>query len=102
MKADRAVDTPTAVDRRRLILGTSGIGRRPGIARASVAANAPQVAPSADPVTHYRTKTIDGIKIFYREAGPEDAPGRAAAARLSDLVAHVPQPDAARSRTAIT
>ncbi len=25
-------------------------------------------------VTHYRTRTIDGIKIFYREAGPADAP----------------------------
>ena len=25
-------------------------------------------------VTYYRTKTIDGIKIFYREAGPADAP----------------------------
>src|SRR5580692_1911844 len=24
--------------------------------------------------THYRTITIDGISIFYREAGPKDAP----------------------------
>ena len=26
------------------------------------------------PVTHYRTATVDGIKIFYCEAGPKDAP----------------------------
>ena len=26
------------------------------------------------PVTYHRTKAIDGIKIFYREAGPKDAP----------------------------
>ena len=24
--------------------------------------------------THYRTATIDGLNIFYREAGPKDAP----------------------------
>ena len=24
--------------------------------------------------THYRIATIDGLNIFYREAGPEDAP----------------------------
>src|SRR5262249_60223781 len=26
------------------------------------------------PATHYRTATIDGLNIFYREAGPKDAP----------------------------
>jgi pimeloyl-ACP methyl ester carboxylesterase len=26
------------------------------------------------PVTHHRTKTIDGIRLFYREAGPANAP----------------------------
>src|SRR5690349_1836008 len=26
------------------------------------------------PVTHHRTATIEGLKIFYREAGPLDAP----------------------------
>src|SRR5262249_5140459 len=34
-------------------------------------------APSRDEapiVTYYRTKTIDGMKIFYREAGPANAP----------------------------
>jgi pimeloyl-ACP methyl ester carboxylesterase len=28
----------------------------------------------AIPVTHYRTKEVDGVKIFYREAGPENGP----------------------------
>ena len=27
------------------------------------------------PVTHHRSVTIDGVNIFYREAGPADAPG---------------------------
>src|SRR5712692_12079944 len=27
-----------------------------------------------DTVTHYRTKEVDGIKIFYRQAGPEAGP----------------------------
>ncbi len=31
-------------------------------------------AAAGIPVTHHRTATIDGVKIFYREAGPEDAP----------------------------
>jgi hypothetical protein len=28
----------------------------------------------AAPVTHHRTETVDGVNIFYREAGPADAP----------------------------
>lgn len=31
-------------------------------------------AASAMPTTRYQTKTVDGIGIFYREAGPADAP----------------------------
>lgn len=31
-------------------------------------------AASAVPVLHYRTATVDGVKVFYREAGPADAP----------------------------
>ena len=31
-------------------------------------------ASRAAPVTHHRTTTIDGVSIFYREAGPADAP----------------------------
>jgi pimeloyl-ACP methyl ester carboxylesterase len=36
-----------------------------------LAALAAQAAAAA---THHRTKTIDGVEIFYREAGPADAP----------------------------
>jgi pimeloyl-ACP methyl ester carboxylesterase len=32
------------------------------------------MAEAAAPVTHYRTADIDGVSIFYREAGPADAP----------------------------
>ena len=39
-----------------------------GTARAQTSAHAVQN------VTHYRTATIEGISIFYREAGPPDAP----------------------------
>jgi pimeloyl-ACP methyl ester carboxylesterase len=31
-------------------------------------------ASGAVPVTHHRTTTIDGVHVFYREAGPADAP----------------------------
>ena len=26
------------------------------------------------PVTHYRTTKVEGLNVFYREAGPRDAP----------------------------
>ena len=26
------------------------------------------------PITHHRSETIDGVKVFYREAGPKDGP----------------------------
>jgi pimeloyl-ACP methyl ester carboxylesterase len=32
------------------------------------------IAATVFPVTHHRTMSIDGIKLFYREAGPYDAP----------------------------
>jgi pimeloyl-ACP methyl ester carboxylesterase len=39
------------------------------------ARRAPTFAASAPaPVTHYRSANIDGVNIFYREAGPQDAP----------------------------
>jgi pimeloyl-ACP methyl ester carboxylesterase len=31
-------------------------------------------AAHAAPITHHRTTKIDGVNIFYREAGPSDAP----------------------------
>jgi pimeloyl-ACP methyl ester carboxylesterase len=63
----------TLLDRRRLVLGLSGAA----VAVASPAASAKPQADAPDtgyPVVYHRTKTVDGIKIFYREAGPKDAP----------------------------
>lgn len=34
----------------------------------------PAAVQPATTVTHYRTATIDGVSMFYREAGPADAP----------------------------
>ncbi len=52
-----------------LLLGTlSAVG-----AHAQPAVPAATARP-APPVIHYRTETIDGVKIFYREAGPADGP----------------------------
>jgi len=42
-------------------------------AHAQSAAPAATARP-APPVIHYRTETIDGVKVFYREAGPADGP----------------------------
>ncbi|WP_250528810.1 alpha/beta hydrolase [Caballeronia sp. ATUFL_F1_KS4A] len=41
---------------------------------ASNATPAVSIANPTPPVTHYRTATIDGLTIFFREAGPQDAP----------------------------
>src|SRR5262249_8345165 len=46
--------------------GTTNTTINPSAARAHGDARAP--------ATHYRTATIDGLNIFYREAGPTDAP----------------------------
>src|ERR1700753_3290185 len=34
----------------------------------------PRRAAATIPTTHHRAVTIDGVKVFYREAGPEKAP----------------------------
>ena len=39
-----------------------------------IAARADVPVHDASIVTHYRTATIDGVSIFYREAGPTDGP----------------------------
>src|SRR5262249_12193487 len=44
-------------------------------ARMATPASGPRaVAPHTVVVTHHRTATIDGVNIFYREAGPADGP----------------------------
>lgn len=71
-----AVTPPqTLLDRRSIVAGLSGVV----VAGASPAAAAkPQReghgGSGAYPVTYHRTRSVDGIKIFYREAGPKDAP----------------------------
>src|SRR6187402_3429665 len=76
MKTAETTRTPALLDRRRLVMGLSGAA----VAVASTAASAkPErdehtAAGASYPVTYHRTATVDGIKIFYREAGPKDAP----------------------------
>ena len=72
MKADRAANALPAVDRRKVFFGLPVLAAGVASARGALAANSSQVGPSAIPVTHYRTKEVDGVKIFYREAGPEN------------------------------
>ena len=74
MKADRAANMLPAVDRLKVFFGLPMLAAGIASARGALAANSSQVAPGAIPVTHYRTKEVDGIKIFYREAGPENGP----------------------------
>jgi pimeloyl-ACP methyl ester carboxylesterase len=40
----------------------------------AIAAPASPAGQPAPPVIHYRTATVDGVKIFYREAGPANGP----------------------------
>ena len=46
----------------------------PNAAFAQCAPDKAGLAAAAVPVIHYKSITIDGTKIFYREAGPRDAP----------------------------
>src|SRR5271157_2806189 len=75
MQAARATRKPFAIDRRRIFLGLPALSAGFTLARGtSAAAAAAAVTGGSAAVTHYRTKTVDGIQIFYREAGPEDGP----------------------------
>jgi pimeloyl-ACP methyl ester carboxylesterase len=76
MNADQVTRKPVAMDRRRLFLGlpvlAAGMAWTPGaFAESSQAARGSE---SSTIITHHRTRDVDGIKIFYREAGPKDAP----------------------------
>lgn len=46
----------------------------PALAQSSCPAMAAGLQARTVPVIHYRTETIDGTKVFYREAGPAGAP----------------------------
>ena len=96
MKIAQVTDMPLRLDRRRLLLGLSGLAAAAACPQSASAKSSQRGVRNGGRLSrsrYHRTKTIDGIKIFYREAGPEGCARRAAAARLSDLVAHVPQPD---------
>ncbi|ACL62619.1 alpha/beta fold hydrolase [Methylobacterium nodulans] len=45
-----------------------------GLAAASIASTSPQAVPSVSVTTTYHRTEVDGVSIFYREAGPKDAP----------------------------
>jgi len=54
-----------------LLLATAGVA----LPVAATATTPSAVASARAPITvHYRTATIEGVKVFYREAGPADGP----------------------------
>ena len=73
MHAGRITEPSLAIGRR-LFLGLSAFS---AAATAMIGASAGQSSgtrPDPTSTTRYRTRTVDGIKIFYREAGPADGP----------------------------
>jgi len=72
-KAPHLADTSVALNRRRFSLGLPLLVAGAAAPQEVVAAKAPS-RDEAPIVTYYRTKTIAGMKIFYREAGPANAP----------------------------
>ncbi|EAS49170.1 alpha/beta hydrolase fold family [Aurantimonas manganoxydans SI85-9A1] len=79
MNVERTTDSRPAVDRRSLLLGLTMAVAGTAAPRVASAAGTSEgggirAVVSPIPTTHYKTETIDGIGIFYREAGPVDAP----------------------------
>jgi pimeloyl-ACP methyl ester carboxylesterase len=56
------------------VAGVSGLGQTAGAAAPPAAPPAAQAPMPAWPEVRYRTVKVDGLDIFYREAGPKDAP----------------------------
>ncbi|QJU60144.1 alpha/beta hydrolase [Sphingomonas sp. AP4-R1] len=50
------------------------LGLAPTLPAAAQSAGLPRAGVPAPPIIHYREETIDGVKVFYREAGPKDGP----------------------------
>ena len=69
MKAPRVPDDPPVVDRRRLIRAVPALAAGLATLRGASAAG-----PLPSSVTHYHTKKVGDVNIFYREAGPPSAP----------------------------
>jgi hypothetical protein len=66
---------------RRAVIARSALGGAAGLSTASVATAAPPgpgpetpALPSTSASLTYRTVSVDGLNIFYRQAGPDDAP----------------------------
>lgn len=55
-------------------LALLALSTTPATGFAQCAPNKPVLAAQAVPVVHYRSVMVDGVKVFYREAGPKDAP----------------------------
>ena len=70
--ADVPHASPSLLDRRLWLLGVSGMAvaaastAHPSRNRSATAAG----TTGSYPVTYHRTASVDGINIFYREAGP--------------------------------
>jgi pimeloyl-ACP methyl ester carboxylesterase len=73
MKEARPTRPAVNLNRRRLSLGLPLLAAGAALPRQALAAK-PAPHGKAPVVTHHRTSSVDGIKIFYREAGPKDAP----------------------------
>jgi len=70
MKNAHLIDTPCAIlDRRRFALALPLLAAGAASPQDALAAKA-SPGDKAPIATHHRTKTIDGMNIFYREAGP--------------------------------
>jgi pimeloyl-ACP methyl ester carboxylesterase len=66
------LNRPGVLDRRSFSIAVTSLAA--GAALQPVPAAKASMPDKAPPVTHYRTRLVDGIKIFYREAGPPSAP----------------------------
>lgn len=72
MEGRDSLNQPELLDRRRFSLGLTSLAA--GASLLSVPTAKASMRDKAPTVTHYRTSTVDGIKIFYREAGSPTAP----------------------------
>lgn len=59
---------------RRLLLAAGAITTLVLATPATAVSAAPTAQVQPPPVIHYRTAMVDGVRVFYREAGPVDAP----------------------------
>ncbi|MFN7110090.1 MAG: alpha/beta fold hydrolase [Brevundimonas sp.] len=59
---------------RRLFLATAALAAVALATPAMALQTAPSSAAQRMPIIHYRTAMVDGVRVFYREAGPADAP----------------------------